>query len=81
MNRVLITDGERFERAWPDAAAHLHAAHLRYEAFTIGRIVESGRASWQQRRLAELMSAPACRESWFIEQMRREHRGSEPSIF
>lgn len=81
---LLITDTERFERLFPDAAAFLITAELRKECFSLACEIkrrtqheDPRRTVWTDARFAELRETLACREPWFQEQLRCEF-GYEP---
>lgn len=74
MNRMLTRDLELFERMHPTAASYIQAAELRYECYKLAMTKELN--DWEQNRLLELLySTPACRESWFVDQLRGDGRG------
>ena len=77
MTRLLTTDHRVFEARFPEAAAFLTAATLRYECYSLmqGMLsvwisAPSSRQEWVLARVRELLQAPACREPWFIEILR-----------
>lgn len=67
---MLTTDNDFFRLTFPDAQAYLDAAQLRQECFFIA--ITKLRSIWEQKRLSELLNAPACQEYWFREKLRRE---------
>lgn len=71
MNRMLIRDQEFFDRNFHEARSFLRAAHLRYELACLLLGLWEPDNVWNQKRIQELLHAPACREPWFMVQLRR----------
>lgn len=79
--RMLDTDRRVFAARWPDAEAFLTAATLRDECYTLARRSRETRTHWMQDRISELLRTPACREPWFVVQLRGDARDNiEPDL-
>jgi hypothetical protein len=71
---LLTRDQELLERKYPNAWNHIIAASLRKEAYALA--LNKHRNAWETSRLNELLKTPACRECWFVIQL----RGDAPQI-
>ena len=72
---MLKADRRVFETKYLEADAFLRAARLRSELY--GLLVAKAHShsiprEYAMRRIAELMKAPACKETWFVEMLQRE---------
>lgn len=67
---ILYKDQEIFEKTFPQAWQYIKASQLRYECYQLA--LSSYRNTWQKNRLKELLKSPACRELWFVNQLRSD---------
>lgn len=73
--RMLTRDGEMFHSRFHEAAVFVQAASLRYECYELACLYD--RIPMQARRLQDLLHSPACRETWFVVQLRGDARRNQ----
>ena len=71
---MLVRDQEVFTSRYPDAAAFVLAAELRRELYVITGALQAAWPPYRRARVLELLQAPACREPWFVAQLRDDRR-------
>ncbi|KKL56961.1 hypothetical protein LCGC14_2240220 [marine sediment metagenome] len=63
---ILSQDQETLEKKWPEAAAHIRAAELKHEFFSLLCIKRNGKINaWKQDRIDELKNLPAIQDYSF----------------
>jgi hypothetical protein len=75
---MLEKDEAVFRSRFHEARSFILAAELRSECYVLCR--ENNWNEWRDKRLDELLHAPACRETWFIVMLRGDFREKMPEL-